>query len=207
MEKVKKKNKFFRSVKTIFIIQEFLFFLFFGLSQNNFAQDKNTGLMYKDDTYKFQFSYPANYVFRKVNNENIQFREKKDFETNTRISVTIVNFETTTVNGKMYDFAQFARAHAKKIYLQKNTDISDSLMIKEYSSNKSIKGKEVFVRLVYNVQQNSTGKEEQVIKGPVFIFDISSKTGIPGTALVIYQVTDDSKSAKVLRAFAEDLGF
>lgn len=172
-----------------------------------FAQEKNAAQVYKDDTYKFQFSYPANFVYSKVNNERIQLREKKDIESTTRISISILNFETTSATGKLFDFAQFVRAHSKKLYLKNNIDNVDSLIVKDYTNSQSIKGKEVYVRLVNNAQQSSTGKEDQIIKGPVFLFDISSKTGIPGTALVIYQVTDDSKTSRVMRAIVDELKF
>lgn len=171
------------------------------------AQEAVSTGIYLDLKYKYKFKMPANYIEKKISDEKVNLREKKDIESTVRVAVNVMHYETVATTGKMYDFSKFVRAHPFSLYRQGAPEKADSLMIKDYSSGKGLKGKEIYVRLISNMQQGGQGKEEQVIKGPVYIFDISSQTGIPGTALVIHQVADDSKTSRAIRGIVEELMF
>ncbi|MBI5217878.1 MAG: hypothetical protein HY958_02995 [Bacteroidia bacterium] len=175
------------------------------LKQDHTGVQQNSA--YKDENYKFTLTYPSGYVLKKASEKSILIRWNKDLESVTRISVAIHNFETYGSTGKLYNFSEFVRKHAKNLYEQNNySGVVDSIMVKDYLNNNSLSGKEVYVRIV-NKARNNSGKEEQTIKGPVYIFDITAKVGIPGIAIAIYQLTDDSKTAKVMRSIVDDLKF
>lgn len=186
---------------TTILIYYFCFFV-----TSIYAQEKQaSSRVYTDANYKYQLQLPANYVELKISDEKLSLREKKDIASTVRIALNIVHYQTVTASGKIYDFSNFSRSHALSLYRQGDLKKSDSLMIKDYSTNQGLKGREIYVRLVNSIQKDATGTEEQVIKGPAFIFDFSSQIGIPGTALIIHQVADDNKTSRAIRSIVDGL--
>ncbi len=177
----------------------------FYLFQFSSAQETNKNNWYKDDKWHFKIPLPAKYHHKKNDDKTLLLRDKNDLESYIRISVTIENFETYTSKGGIYNFSEFVRKKSKFLYEKINRGTTDSLIIKDFISKHSVSGKEIYVSILD--KDASTGKEFQTIKGPVYIFDISSKVNIPGTALIMFQPTDDSKTTRVLRSIADELNF
>jgi len=119
--------------------------------------------------------------------------------------VSIETFETYTSKGGVYNFSEFVRRKSKFLYEKIYSGTTDSLIVKDFVNKNSVSGKEVYVSIID--KDKDTGKEFQGIEGPVFIFDISSKVNVPGTALILFQPTDDSKTTRVLRSIADEIKF